>query len=216
MYNDEEIEKKKKEDQAHHFWNPFRKRTKRLLADVDRMFNKILWCEIEISTALILIGIIFLVNPDVGEILTAIVFGILAVCFGVLNLYSYFKRKEIPFFKFHFIYGCIGIGLGLFSIFNPFLFHTVLTIGIGLWFIYLAATKLDLALCLKMMNEESWLIHLTTAFVIFVMALLILINPFKNLLLTQLAGAYLILCGILNIADIFLTRKRAVDFLENL
>ena len=48
------------------------------------------------------------------------------------------------------------------------------------------------------------------------MSILIFINPFSNLIITEIAGAYFVLCGILNCTDAVLTKNRAIDFLENL
>ena len=48
------------------------------------------------------------------------------------------------------------------------------------------------------------------------MSILIFINPFSNLAIVEVAGAFLILCGILNCMDAVLTKNRAIDFMENL
>ena len=73
-----------------------------------------------------------------------------------------------------------------------------------------------MSLRLKKIEESSWLILLVSAILEIFMSILIFINPFSNLMLTQVAGAYFILCGILNCTDAVLTKNRAIDFMENL
>ena len=48
------------------------------------------------------------------------------------------------------------------------------------------------------------------------MSILIFINPFTNLLITQVAGSFLILEGILNATDAVMAKNRSIDFLEDL
>ena len=47
-------------------------------------------------------------------------------------------------------------------------------------------------------------------------SILIFVNPFSNLAITQVAGSFLILVGIVNSMNAILTKNRAIDFLENL
>ncbi len=217
MYNkDKKKSKEKKEEKIGFFANLFRKRTKRLLTDIDRLFTKIMWFEILASLILIIIGIVFLLNPKMSLEVLGVLFGLNILGFGAINLYAYKKRSDIPLFRFHLIYGIIGLILGIITILNPFTFMSVVTIFIGLWVIYMAIQKIEFALRLKKMEEQSWLLLITSAVLEIFMSILILINPFSNLVITSLAGAYFVLCGIINATDAILTKNRSIDFLENL
>lgn len=217
MYNkDKKKSKEKKEEKIGFFANLFRKRTKRLLTDIDRLFTKIMWFEILASLILIIIGIVFLLNPKMSLEVLGVLFGLNILGFGAINLYAYKKRSDIPLFRFHLIYGIIGLILGIITILNPFTFMSVVTIFIGLWVIYMAIQKIEFALRLKKMEEQSWLLLITSAILEIFMSILILINPFSNLVITSLAGAYFVLCGIINATDAILTKNRSIDFLENL
>ena len=217
MYNkDKKKSKEKKEEKIGFFANLFRKRTKRLLTDIDRLFTKIMLFEILASLILIIIGIVFLLNPKMSLEVLGVLFGLNILGFGAINLYAYKKRSDIPLFRFHLIYGIIGLILGIITILNPFTFMSVVTIFIGLWVIYMAIQKIEFALRLKKMEEQSWLLLITSAVLEIFMSILILINPFSNLVITSLAGAYFVLCGIINATDAILTKNRSIDFLENL
>ena len=217
MYNEDVKKKSKKKETEHSFLTTiFRKRTRRLLSDTGRLFEKLMWTEVCISLAIIIIGVLCLLNPEISVKAVGVLFGLGVIAFGVFNIHCYRKVREIPLFRFHLVYGIVAIILGVITVLNPFLFSQVITIFIGLWIIYLALIKIDLALRLKILSERSWLLLLTTAALEFFMSILILINPFSNLVITQVVGTYLILCGVLNISNIVLAKNRAYDFLEDL
>ena len=194
----------------------FRKRTRRLLTNIDRLFTKIMWIEVGISLALILLGAIFLLNPELSLKVLGVFFGLGVLAFGGLNIYAYIKRRELNFFRFHLVYGIAALILGLFIIFHPFETTQAMTIFLGLWVIYLSVIKIDLALRLKVLSESSWLFLLVSAAVGIFMSIVIFINPFTNLLITQVAGSFLILEGILNATDAVMAKNRSIDFLEDL
>ena len=217
MYNDKKAKKNKNKQEENDFLSKFfLKRTKRLLTDIDRLFRKIMWIEIAISCIIVLLGVVFLFWPGNSIIVMSVLFGISILASGILNIYNYFKRKSIPIFRFHLGYGIIAILLGILTIILPFTFSQIITVFIGIWILYLALNKIDLSLRLKKIDESSWLILLVSAILEIFMSILIFINPFSNLMLTQVAGAYFILCGILNCTDAVLTKNRAIDFMENL
>lgn len=215
MYNDLD-EKKESKPKFQFLRNIFRKRTKRLMTDIDRLFSKIMWMDIALSICLTLVGLIFLVYPDVSVTVIGIIFGLLIAILGGVLIYTYVKRREIPLFRFNLIYGILGVILGILTIISPFTFTQVITIFIGIWILYMAVIKIDFAIRLKLLEERSWLFLLVSALLEIFMSILIFINPFSNLIITEIAGAYFVLCGILNCTDAVLTKNRAIDFLENL
>ncbi len=215
MYNDLD-EKTESKPKFQFLRNIFRKRTKRLMTDIDRLFSKIMWMDIALSICLTVVGLIFLVYPDVSVTVIGIIFGLLITVLGGVLIYTYLKRREIPLFRFNLIYGILGVILGILTIISPFTFTQVITIFIGIWILYMAIIKIDFAIRLKLLEERSWLFLLVSALLEIFMSILIFINPFSNLIITEIAGAYFVLCGILNCTDAVLTKNRAIDFLENL
>ena len=215
MYNDLD-EKTESKPKFQFLRNLFRKRTKRLMTDIDRLFSKIMWMDIALSICLTLVGLIFLVYPDVSVTVIGVIFGLLITVLGGVLIYTYLKRREIPLFRFNLIYGILGVILGILTIISPFTFTQVITIFIGIWILYMAIIKIDFAIRLKLLEERSWLFLLMSALLEIFMSILIFINPFSNLIITEIAGAYFVLCGILNCTDAVLTKNRAIDFLENL
>ena len=217
MYNEKKEEEVKDTLSFQEFFQKmFHKRTKRLFTDLDRLFTNIMWIEIGLSVLLILVGVLFLLNPTLSLNIIGILFGIVVLCFGCLNIYAYLKSRELYFFKFHIIYGILDLILGVLIIISPFTFTQMITIFIGFWLIYLAVMKIDLAMRLKRISEKSWLTLFISAILSIFMSILIFINPFTNILFAQLAGAYCVLSGILNATNAILTKNRSIEFLESL
>ena len=216
MYNDTKKKKNSDNQESEFLSKFFRRRTKRLLTDLDRLFRKIMWIEIGISCLIILIGAIFLIWPGISVTVLGVLFGIMIIVSGGLNIYNYFKKREIPLFRFHLAYGVLAILLGILTILNPFVFSQTITIFLGIWILYIALNKIDLSLRLKKIQEKSWALLLVSAILEIFMSILIFVNPFSNLAITQVAGAFLILSGIINCMNAVLTKNRAIDFMENL
>lgn len=219
MYNEDNKKRNKSlkvENFDSFFSKFFHKRTKRLLTDIDRLFTKIMWYQIFVSFILIAIGVVFLLWPTISVEVLGVLFGLNIIGFGAVNFYAYHKRKDIPLFRYHLVYGVIGVLLGILTILNPFTFTQVVTIFIGLWILYMAIIKIEFAFRIKKLKEKSWLILIVSSFLEIFMSVLIFINPFSNLILTSLSGAYFVLCGIINCTDAVLTKNRSIDFLENL
>ncbi len=219
MYNEDNKKRNKSlkvENFDSFFSKFFHKRTKRLLTDIDRLFTKIMWYQIFVSFILIAIGVVFLLWPTISVEVLGVLFGLNIIAFGAVNFYAYHKRKDIPLFRYHLVYGVIGVLLGILTILNPFTFTQVVTIFIGLWILYMAIIKIEFAFRIKKLKEKSWLILIVSSFLEIFMSVLIFINPFSNLILTSLSGAYFVLCGIINCTDAVLTKNRSIDFLENL
>ena len=91
MYNDLD-EKKESKPKFQFLRNIFRKRTKRLMTDIDRLFSKIMWMDIALSICLTLVGLIFLVYPDVSVTVIGIIFGLLITILGGVLIYTYLKQ----------------------------------------------------------------------------------------------------------------------------
>lgn len=222
MYGEDKKKRKKtvvKEEKTakkNIFQRIFRKRTRRLLTNIDRLFTKIMWIEVGFSILFILVGAIFLLHPEFSLKVLGVFLGLGTIGFGALNIYAFIKRRELAFFRFYIIYGIFALILGTVIVFHPFETTQAVTIILGLWVIYLSVIKIDLAIRLKILSEGSWLFLLMSAILGIFISIVIFINPFTNLLITQMAGSFLILEGILNATDAVMAKNRSIDFLENL
>lgn len=216
MYNEKKVNKKNKNKENEFGSRFFRKRTKRLLTNIDILFHKIMVIELIISSLLILLGVVALLFPSVSIKIISILLGLTIIAYGITNIYSYFKRKEIAIFKSYIMYGIIACIVGLLMLINPFAFSQLMTIIFGIYILYLAVNKFDFALKLKKIEEKSWTILLASSILESLISILIFVNPFSNLSIMQLVGSFLILSGIINWMNTLLIKNRALDFMENL
>ncbi len=216
MYNENQDHKKETFSFQEWFQKIFHKRKKRLLTNIDRLFTNIMWMEIGLSCLLVIIGLLFLFHPEFSVTSIGVLFGVTILGFGVLNIYSYLKSSELYFFRFHVFYGILDFILGILILISPFFFMQLLTVLFGLWMLYMAIVKIDFAFRLKKIADESWLTIFINALLSIFMGVLIIINPFSNLVFVILVGVYAILVGVLNAANAVLIKNRSIDFLEKL
>ena len=210
------INKKSKNNENEFISKFFRKRTKRLLTNIDILFRKIMIIELISSGIMIMLGILALLFPEISVTIVSIIIGLNIVGIGIIDIYAYKKRNDIKIFKFYLVYGSLAILLGILTILNPFFFSQILTVLLGIYILYLAINKFDIALKLKKIEEKSWTILITSAILEIFISILIFINPFSNLTIIQLIGAFLVLSGIINCMNINLIKNRAIDFMEKL
>lgn len=173
-----------------------------------------MWNEIVFSIGCIILGIIFYLFSEISTVTIGIILGIYFLAMGIVKIYAYFNRKQIPLFHYNLFYGIISIILGIITIFEPFTFTKVVTTMIGIWLIYVAIVKIDLSIRLKMIGEKSWLFLLISALLVIFMGIVLIVNPFNNLLLTQIIGSFLILFGVVHSTDAFLIKKELVNSLK--
>lgn len=219
MYSDDQKIKRKKTGKKgkkrSFFINPLSEETYEFMGELEKTFVKLLWGEIFSSLVLIIVGMIFYFYSEASTIFIGILLGILFIGIGLLQLLAYTKRKKIPLYKFSIYYSGLNILLGVLTILNPFTFTKVATFMVGIWLICVAIIKVDHGLRLKLIEEKSWLFLILSSALTLFMGITLLINPFNNLLLTEIIGSFLILYGILDITDALMLKKRAKAFLEN-
>ncbi len=209
MYNDEEKKKTKKEPRKRVSF--FRKRTKRLLTNLDKLFDKILSMECIITFIFIVISILLAIFKDTNNVVISIVLCIVFLLYGALNIYGYIKRKDLPFYNFWLLYGICGIILGIVA-----LFQIKANVILGLWLLIEVAKKADFTIRLKILNQKSMSIHAVSAGLIMIMSIMLFVNPFTNLSASQTIGIFSILYGIINVMDVVLSKQEAPSYLENL
>lgn len=212
MYSETELDLKKKTKKKKSF---FQGKTPRLFRGIEQEFRQYIQFQIGISILLILLGLIFILWPSISNQFVGIFIGILFVINGITQIYFFLKRGVVPIFNFFLIYGILNVLIGVLAIFNPFAFLNVLTIAFGVWLIIEGILKIEYAIRFRTIQEDSWFFLLVSGILTVLMAILILINPFSQIILTVLIGCYGILFGLLQFTDTMMLKKRARNFLSH-
>lgn len=181
---------------------------------IENMYKRMIWYSIGVAVLTIITGLILLLAPKLTNKVVGIIVGIIFLIEGINSIYKYFHREGAKIYNLNLVFGVIYAVLGAVIILVPSSVVEFITICLGLYMIINGASKVNYALWLKRGNEDSWLITLATGILIAIIGVLVIFNPFASLTITKLAGAFLIITGILDFMDTILFKNRSKEIME--
>lgn len=181
---------------------------------IENMYKRMIIYSLLTALLTIIMGIVLLLLPNATNKVVGIIVGIIFLIEGINSVYKYFHREGAKLYNLNLIFGVLYALLGVVIILYPFTVVEFVTVCLGIYMIINGASKVNYALWLKKGNEESWLITLATGILIAIVGILVIFNPFASLTLTKLAGAFLIITGILDFMNTILFRNRSKEIME--
>ena len=181
---------------------------------IENMYKRMIIYSLLTALLTIIMGIVLLLLPNATNKVVGIIVGIIFLIEGINSVYKYFHREGAKLYNLNLIFGVLYALLGVVIILYPFTVVEFVTVCLGIYMIINGASKVNYALWLKKGNEESWLITLATGILIAIVGILVIFTPFASLTLTKLAGAFLIITGILDFMDTILFRNRSKEIME--
>ena len=181
---------------------------------IENMYKRMIWYSIGTALITIITGIVLLLVPELSGKVLGIIVGIIFLIEGINSIYKYFHREGAKLYNLNLVFGVIYAVLGVVIILVPSSVVEFITICLGIYMMVNGASKVNYALWLKRGNEDSWLITLATGILVAIVGVLVIFNPFASLTLTKLAGAFLIITGILDFMDTILFKNRSKEIME--
>ncbi len=181
---------------------------------IENMYKRMIWYSIGTALITIITGIVLLLVPELSGKVLGIIVGIIFLIEGINSIYKYFHREGAKLYNLNLVFGVIYAVLGVVINLVPSSVVEFITICLGIYMIVNGASKVNYALWLKRGNEDSWLITLATGILVAIVGVLVIFNPFASLTLTKLAGAFLIITGILDFMDTILFKNRSKEIME--
>ncbi len=181
---------------------------------IENMYKRMIWYSIGTALITVITGIILLLVPELSGKVLGMIVGIIFLIEGINSIYKYFHREGAKLYNLNLVFGVIYAVLGVVIILVPSSVVEFITICLGIYMIVNGASKVNYALWLKRGNEDSWLITLATGILVAIVGILVIFNPFASLTLTKLAGAFLIITGILDFMDTILFKNRSKEIME--
>lgn len=181
---------------------------------IENMYKRMIWYSIGTALITIITGIVLLLVPELSGKVLGIIVGIIFLIEGINSIYKYFHREGAKLYNLNLVFGVIYAVLGVVIILVPSSVVEFITVCLGIYMIVNGASKVNYALWLKRGNEDSWLITLATGILVAIVGVLVIFNPFASLTLTKLAGASLIITGILDFMDTILFKNRSKEIME--
>ncbi len=209
MYNNSSKNRSKKRSNKRRFFFLPIKDSERTLSDTEKLFFKYLNADMILILGVILLGICIYMNVFSDNFIR-ILLSVIFLVEGCIKILAFFKKEEIFYFKLSIIYGIISVLLGILA-----LFKVSSLMLFGLWLCYQAIVKIDFTIRLKLFYFRNWHFEALNVFLALFMAIIVLIQPFKNLSDMEVLGSFLILFGVLNETNFFFYKNQSSDFFES-
>ena len=150
------------------------------------------------SIVYLIVGLVLIIWPDAARQIIIYANGAAALVYGGYRIIDFFARKEHLSGTIQ-LGVALGIGcllVGLFLIFKVDLIVTLLAAVIGVAVIIDSVLRLQIALNLRHVGGQYWLVLLITALVTLGFGILLLFNPFTAVkVATIIAGVLLLIDG---------------------
>lgn len=155
----------------------------------------------------IVLGLAFLLAPEVALITMLYVFAIFAIADGLLAIYSAFKEKNVvDNWWIMLVWGTCMVLIGILTIVNPVIVAFVFAIYLAVSLLFLGIWQIVIGNKIKQETNEWFMIILGILAVLF--AIFFIVNPFAGLLtITYTISFFGLFYGILLIAFAFKIKK---------
>ena len=162
-------------------------------------FKKVSVASILTSTAIGILGLIILFNPNETIALLSLILGIIIMIIGIGKIISYIiLRNESNFSNYDLIYGIIAIVISIIMLANANAFATIVRVIIGIWIAYTGIMKLIYALNLKSLSSSSWIAVMIMAIITIIAGVYIAID---SSILIMVFGVILIAYAVIDIIE---------------
>ena len=173
--------------------------------------------EIVVDLLLIILGLIYCLNPEISINLTCKTIGILISVASIYAIIKYLFDESIFFYKYDLFYGILGLITGLVIFTKPLDTSKVFMIGLAIWFILTSIRKLLITRLLYKYQDNTYMYVLVLSIVILLLGVLIIFNPLKaTLAFSTLCGLCLIFYGLVNISHMAMVIQYSKNFIKYL
>ena len=156
----------------------------------------------------------FLFNPTIATRTVEIFTGVILMILGLSATFNYFSKGTLKIFNFNLAYGIVSIFLGFLILINPFTLVNILTCIFGIWLCISGLIKVNHGLNFRKVKEDSWLLTFVIGLLTLAFGIVVIINPFINLYLTQVLGMFISVYAVLDFTESVLLKQRASSFLK--
>ncbi len=167
--------------------------------------NKFIYSSIAISILMFIMGLIFVVYPDISFTTVTYILSVLLIINGI---YFIATKEGSIFFSSFLTIGVIDVLLGLVMILNPDIIKVLLPIVVGIVMIVKSVLDLRISILLYRNEYSNSLFLFVCSIISVICGLFIVINPsFGTIALTTTLGIIIMIYAISNIIDTIVFKK---------
>ena len=178
-----------------------------------KKLNQIINEAIGISIIFLLLGIIFLIFPNISIKIVAYLIAIILIGSGIYLTYLEIYTKSFLLPIDTLLNGILSILFGIIILIYPDIFKIMIPIILGTYFI--------LVVLLRRIDNKSWIVTLLLTILSIICGIILILNPIdSSIALALFAGITLIIYSLSGIIDMILFKKNIHDltkvFKENI
>ena len=186
-----------------------------------KKLNQIINEAIGISIIFLLLGIIFLIFPNISIKIVAYLIAIILIGSGIYLTYLEIYTKSFLLPIDTLLNGILSILFGIIILIYPDIFKIMIPIILGTYFILDSIFKLKLVILLRRIDNKSWIVTLLLTILSIICGIILILNPIdSSIALALFAGITLIIYSLSGIIDMILFKKNIHDltkvFKENI
>ena len=180
-----------------------------------KKFNQIINEAIGISIIFLLLGIIFLIYPNISITVIAYLIAFILIGSGIYLIGLEITNSTIFFPMDTFFNGIISVILGTIILIYPNIFQIIIPIMLGTYFIIDSIFKLKIVTLLRRIDNTSWIFTLLLTILSIICGIILIINPIdSSIAITLFTGITLIIYSIAGIVDMILFKKNINDLVK--
>ncbi len=181
---------------------------------IEEGFNKLIRIEIIFSIIYTLLGIFIYIKSEMTNSIVGIMIGTFFLLTGIIEIFTSIDKNKITLFKYNLFFGIISILLGIMMMLNPLSIINILNIGLGIWILIEGINKVVYFIFLKKVRERSNILFLVSSLLFIFLGIILIVYPFRSMVVTKAVGTFIILYNILNLNDLVLLKRRGKEFLK--
>ena len=180
-----------------------------------KKFNQIINEAIGVSIIFLLLGIIFLIYPNISIQVVAYLIAFILIGSGIYLIGLEFTNRIIFFPMDTLFNGIISVILGTIILIYPNIFQIIIPIMLGTYFILDSIFKLKFITFLRRIDNNSWILTLLLTILSIICGIVLIANPLdSSIAIALFAGIILIVYSITGIIDMLLFKKNIHDLVK--
>jgi len=183
------------------------------------MFKQVKWGSVAASAALIIIGVLMIIYPNISVTVVARIIGIGFIAFGLINIIAYFLLDINDILhRNDFVYGLIALILGIAIIVKQNLILDLIPVILGIVIMTSGFAKLQNAIISRRIGYTNSMIYVILAVISIVLGIFVIFflggEKMANILFIVI-GAGLIYCGASDLFANFFLAAKFNQFVKN-
>lgn len=181
---------------------------------IENEFNKIILIEMIYSVLYGLFGLFIFLKSEITNKTVGLFVGTFFLIYGFILIFSFLNKNKISIFHFNFVLGILSIILGIFIMFNPLSILNILNISLGIGLFIEGINKTITFLYLRKIDKRSSMVFFASCLLFLFLGVIIILNPFRTIVITKTIGIFIILYNLLNLNDLVLLKRKGQKFLK--